>query len=104
MEWRKLYTEHCNLSTCWFFVCSPGGASAVDGAPIAIMPDLLLLCSNGRVRFSLQESLDTQNSSNFVAPEYPSDFPLSDEALEKVNIQMYPAGICHAIVSHSMDI
>jgi len=58
----------------------------VDGAPLAITPDLLLLCSNGRVRFSLQESLDSNINTNFVAPEYPSDFTLSDEALEKVNI------------------
>lgn len=64
-----------------------GGASAVDRAPLAITPDLLLLCSNGRVRFSLQESLDSQHNTNFVAPEYPTDFTLSDEALEKVNTE-----------------
>jgi hypothetical protein len=79
----------CNIVPYYMYykyclcVCPPGVAVSEDGLPtFVINPNTLLLCSNGRVRFT--EASRARQISNYVAPETSDCLDVSNTAAEKV--------------------
>ena len=65
-------------------MCITENANSHTGPCFAVTPDTVMLCGNGRVKFTTSSFGDVKNP-DFVPPEYVCGQCVSEVAAEKVN-------------------